>query len=127
MIANKRYVMIILQVKGAVIKMAKNSLEIFNNTKIKMMVHEVRDKRVLLDSDVALLFQYETKDLNRNVKNNIDRFPENYCFQLTKDEYNNLRCKNFTSSSNGNYGGRRYLPYALDCYACWFIKKPSSC
>lgn len=49
----------------------------------------------MLDSDVAMLFGYETKDLNRNVKNNINRFPENYCFQLTEEEYNSLRCKFF--------------------------------
>ena len=59
---------------------------------------------------VTMLFGYETKDLNRNVKNNINRFPENYCFQLTKEEYENFRCQNVTSSLEKNYGGRRYMP-----------------
>ena len=47
----------------------------------------------MLDSDVNMLLEYETKDFNRN---NIERFSENYCFQLTDDEYKSLRCKNFT-------------------------------
>ena len=55
----------------------------------------------MIDSDVARLFGYQTKDLNRNVKNNKERFPEYYCFQLTQEEYNLLRCKNFTLKENG--------------------------
>lgn len=54
------------------------------NINIVNMIYEIRGKQVMLDSDVAMLFGYETKDLNRNVKNNINRFPENYCFQLTE-------------------------------------------
>jgi ORF6N domain. len=83
---------------------------------IKDLIHVVRGKQVMLDSDVASLFQYETKELNRNVKNNIERFPENYCFQLSEEEYKNLKCKFITSSSNKNYGGRRYLPYVFTEY-----------
>ena len=66
------------------------------NINIVNMIYEIRGKQVMLDSDVAMLFGYKTKDLNRNVKNNINRFPENYCFQLTEEEYNSLRCKFFT-------------------------------
>jgi len=84
--------------------------------KIENLIYEVRGKQVMLDSDVARLFGYTTKDLNRNVRNNINRFPENYCFQLTNEEYENLRCKIFTSSYINNYGGRRYLPYAFTEY-----------
>ena len=83
--------------------------------KIENLIYEIRGKQVMLDSDVASLFGYSTKDLNRNVKNNINRFPENYCFRLTKEEYENLRCKNLTSSKY-NYGGRRYLPYVFTEY-----------
>jgi len=83
-----------------------------NKNKIENMIYEIRGKQVMLDSDVARLFGYETKELNRNVKNNQQRFPQNYCFQLTREEYENLRCKNVTSNSN-NYGGRRYLPYVF--------------
>ena len=70
----------------------------------------------MLDSDLAKLFGYTTKELNRNVKNNKNRFPENYCFQLTDDEYQNLRCFFFTSSSKNSYGGRRYIPYVFTEY-----------
>ena len=81
--------------------------------KIEDMIYEVRGRKVMIDSDVAKLFGYQTKELNRTVKNNINRFPENYCFRLTEEEYKNLRCKFFTSSLESNYGGRRYLPYAF--------------
>lgn len=77
--------------------------------KIKTMIYEIRGKKIILDSDIAKLFGYETKYLNRQVARNIERFPENYCFQLTNEEYENLRCQNVTSS----YGGRRYKPYLL--------------
>ena len=80
---------------------------------IENLIYEVRGKQVMLDSDLAKLFGYTTKDLNRNVKNNINRFPETYCFKLTDLEYKELRCKNFTSSFNSSYGGRRYMPYVF--------------
>ena len=85
------------------------------NIKIEDLIYEVRGRKVMMDSDLAILFGYETKDLNRNVKNNIERFPENYCFQLTDEEYASLRCKFFTSKVN-NQGGRRYLPYVFTEY-----------
>ena len=86
------------------------------NIKIENMIFEIRGKQVMFDSDVAMLFGYQTKDLNRAVRNNINRFPERYCFQLTEEEYKNLRCNFFTSSSSNNYGGRRYLPYVFTEY-----------
>ena len=61
--------------------------------KIENMIYEIRGKQVMIDSDVANLFGYETKYLNRQVQRNINRFPENYCFQLTEEEYKNLRCQ----------------------------------
>ena len=70
----------------------------------------------MLDSDVARLFEYATKDLNRNVKNNIERFPEYYCFQLTDEEYKSLRCKIFTLNENGRGQHRKYLPYVFTEY-----------
>ena len=70
----------------------------------------------MLDSDVARLFEYATKDLNRNVKNNIERFPEYYCFQLTNEEYKSLRCKNFTLNENGRGQHWKYLPYVFTEY-----------
>ena len=81
--------------------------------KIENLIYKIRGKQVMLDSDVAKLFGYETKDINRSVKNNINRFPKNYCFKLNEEEWSNLRCKIFTSSLDSTYGGRRYLPHVF--------------
>ena len=87
-----------------------------SNEEIKNLIYNIRGKQVMLDSDVARLFEYETKDLNRNVKNNIERFPEYYCFQLTDEEYKSLRCKIFTLNENGRGQHRKYLPYVFTEY-----------
>ena len=87
-----------------------------SNEEIKNLIYTIRGKQVMLDSDVAKLFNYATKDLNRNVKNNIERFPEYYCFRLTEDEYKSLRCKNFTLNKNGRGAHRKYLPYLFTEY-----------
>ena len=69
-----------------------NKIVVSDNINIENMIYEIRGKKVMLDSDVAFLFDYQTKELNRNIKNNIERFPENYCFRLTEQEYEFLRC-----------------------------------
>ena len=67
-------------------------------------------KTEALDADLAEIYGYETKNFNRQVKNNIEKFEgEDFMFQLTENEFENLRCKNFTSS----WGGSRYLPNAF--------------
>jgi len=92
-----------------------NEVILKEKIKIENLIYEIRGMRVMLDSDIAKLFGYETKDLNRNVKNNINRFPKNYCFQLTEEEYSSLRCKNFTlKNSRGQH--RKYLPYVFTEY-----------
>ena len=58
---------------------------------IKNLIYTIRGKQVMLDSDVAMLYHYETKKINQTVKRNIERFPEKFCFQLTEDEMENLR------------------------------------
>ena len=58
---------------------------------IKNLIYCIRGKQVMLDSDVAMLYRYETKKINQTVKRNIERFPENFCFQLTQDEFLCLR------------------------------------
>lgn len=63
----------------------------------------------MIDSDLALIYGYETRYFNRQVKNNITKFDNDFMFQLTDEEYLNLKCKNFTSS----WGGTRKLPYAF--------------
>ena len=80
---------------------------------IQNFIYMFRGQQVMLDSDLAMLYQVETKYLNRTVKRNIDRFPEDFCFQLSAEEFENLKCQIGTSSlDEGNgYGGRRTRPY----------------
>lgn len=75
------------------------------------MIYIIRDHRVMLDSDLAKLYGVETKNLNKAVSRNSKRFPQDFMFQLTEIEEENLRFQFGTSSSN--YGGRRYLPYVF--------------
>lgn len=67
----------------------------------------------MLDSDLAKLYKVETRILNRNVKRNVEKFPKDFMFKLTQNEWNNLRSQNGISSL---YGGRRYPPYAFTEY-----------
>jgi len=69
----------------------------------------IRGKRVILDKDLAKLYEVDTRQLTRQVRRNIDRFPEDFMFQLTKEEVANLMCQFGTSS----WGGTRKLPYAF--------------
>lgn len=79
---------------------------------IKNMIYTIRGKQVMIDSDVAMLYHYETKNVNKAMKRNIERFPEDFCFKLTDKEFLNLRFHFGTSSlKREDYGGRRYLPY----------------
>ena len=78
---------------------------------IRNLIYTIRGKQVMLDSSLASLYQVETKNLNKAVKRNIDRFPASFCFQLTEEEVENLRFQFGTSSLS--YGGRRYLPYVF--------------
>jgi len=94
---------------------------------IQNRIYELRGERVMLDFDLAALYEVETKVLNQAVKRNIKRFPEDFMFRLTRDEWHNLRSQFVTSSvqtfDNQNnqrsqivtssYGGLRYLPYAF--------------
>ncbi len=81
---------------------------------IKNLIYEIRGFKVMLDSDLANLYNVETKALNRAVKRNIERFPEDFMFQLTKEEWEFLRCQNGTSNENEEKrGGRKYLPYVF--------------
>ena len=78
---------------------------------LQKMIYEIRGHKVMLDSDLAGLYEIETKALNRAVKRNIERFPDFFMFQLTEGEFNSLRCQ--IGTSNEGKGGRRYLPYVF--------------
>ncbi len=75
--------------------------------KIESIIFQTRGRKVILDSDLANLYEVETKYLTRQVRRNMKRFPEDFMFRLTRNEF--LRCQNVTSKR----GGRRYLPYAF--------------
>ena len=84
------------------------------NIENKILV--IRGQQVMLDRDLAEIYGYETKNFNRQVRNNIDKFDEDFMFQLTKEEVEELsRCNFFTSimQTEGVKGGRVYLPYAF--------------
>lgn len=76
---------------------------------IQQTIHEVRGHKIMLDRDLARLYDVPTKSLNLSVKRNLDRFPYDFMFQLTREELNSLRFQFETSKR----GGDRYLPYAF--------------
>lgn len=89
------------------------NIVVVQNRDIQNMIYNIRDKQVMIDSDLAILYQVETKYLNRQRSRNADRFPDDFCFQLTKEEYEFLRCQNVTSKKESGSGGRRYMPYVF--------------
>lgn len=80
----------------------------FELENIKEMIYIIRGQKVMLDSDLAKLYGVDTRQLNRQVRRNIIRFPDDFMFELSKEEFENLKCQNGTSSSE--YGGRRKQP-----------------
>jgi hypothetical protein len=76
---------------------------------VAMKILLVRGKKVMLDKDLAVLYGVDTKQLVRQVKRNIKRFPDDFMYQLTRQEFANLKCQNGTSS----WGGKRKLPYVF--------------
>ena len=113
--------------------MEENKLVIPNdlsNEEIKSLIYTIRGKQVMLDSDVAMLYHYQTKRINETVSRNKERFPENFCFKLTEDEVKNLKTQiiilNYENNNNSlrsqiatlnesNSRGkhRKYLPYVF--------------
>ena len=87
---------------------------------IKDMIYEIRGQKVMLDSDLAALYEVETFNLNKAVKRNFERFPGDFMFQLTKDEWENLIFQNGMSSFQ--HGGRRSMPYVFAAL-CTFAKR----
>ena len=117
--------------------MENNVLSIYDEDYLKSKIYVIRGVQVMLDSDLAEIYGYETKNFNRQIKNNIERFDEDMRFQLTNTEYDVLRCNFCTSkisttnckpinqnetsvlrsknptSKQEKRGGRKYLPYAF--------------
>lgn len=78
---------------------------------VKNLIYEIRGYNVMIDSDLADLYEVPTKRLNEAVKRNLARFPKHYMFQLTNEEYESLRSQ--IATSNKTRGGRRYIPYVF--------------
>ena len=80
------------------------------NEDIKNLIYTIREKQVMIDNDVARLYHYETKRINETVKRNIERFPVEFCFQLSNNEYESLKSQIATSNTRG---GKQKLPYVF--------------
>ncbi len=87
------------------------SSELVSAAAVKRHIFLIRDRQVMLDADLAELYGVETKVLTRAVRRNRERFPDDFMFQLSKDEFDDLRSQIGTSSSQ--HGGRRYAPYVF--------------
>lgn len=83
--------------KAKEMKPAETQIVEIMSPDIENLIYVVRNKQVMVDSDLAMLYQVETKALNRAVKRNIKRFPEDFCFQLTTEETESLKCQSGTS------------------------------
>ncbi len=90
-------------------KQEKKDIIFINEETIQNKIYMIRGQKVMLDFELAEIYGYTTKKFNQQVKNNIDKFDDDFRFQLTKEEFENLR-SNFLTSS---WGGTRYLPYAF--------------
>ena len=83
---------------------------------IENLIYNIRGKQVMLDSDVAMLYHYETKKINQAVKRNLERFPEEFCFRLTEEEKENMWSQIVTASKNietNKFRNKKYLPYVF--------------
>jgi phage regulator Rha-like protein len=90
--------------------MAKKELQaLVAEQKILNRIYAIRGEKIMLDRDLAQMYGVETKQLKRQVKRNIERFPKDFMFELTKKEFENLRSQTGTSS----WGGTRYMPMAF--------------
>ena len=80
---------------------------------IQSKIYEIRGMRVMLDYDLADMYEVETKNLKRAVRRNIERFPYDFMFELTKEEYDSLRCNFGTLENSGRGQHVKYLPFAF--------------
>ena len=91
----------------------KDEIMLVNQEFLAKKIYIVRGQKVMLDFELAEIYGYETKAFNQQVKNNIEKFDDDFRFQLTKDEWEFLRSKNLTSKSEPGSGGRRYRPFVF--------------
>lgn len=97
------------KIEGKAGKVVTNCDQLSDTIDIQPMIKVIRGQQVMLDSDLSALYGVETRRLNEQVKRNLERFPDDFMFQLRKEELDNLMSQNATSS----WGGTRKLPYAF--------------
>lgn len=88
-------------------------LELVTTEEIQNLIYNIRGKQVMLDSDVANLYNTETKKINQTVKRNIERFPDDFCFLLNEKEFNSLRSQIVTLKKSARGQHKKYLPYVF--------------
>lgn len=91
----------------------KNEIMLVNGESLAKKIYIIRGQKVMLDFELAEIYGYETKRFNEQVKNNIEKFDDDFRFQLTKEEWEFLRSNFSTSKLEAGSGGRRYLPYVF--------------
>ncbi len=93
----------------------ESNVEEYKAEDIKNLIYTIRGKQVMLDSDVAMLYHYETKKINQTVKRNIQRFPESFCFRLKEEELEIMWSQIVTTSKleDNKYRSKKYLPYVF--------------
>ena len=96
----------------------ENEISILEENSIRSKIHVIRGQQVMLDFDLAEIYGYETRRFNEQVKNNSERFDEDFRFQLTKEEFENLNLMSKFSTSS--WGGTRKLPYAFTEQGIYF-------
>ena len=100
----------------------QNNLILLDEENLKDYIYIIRGQRVMLDSDLAKIYGYTTKDFNRQVKNNIERFDDDFRFQLTNDEIKELsRCKNSTMNKKGRGYNIKYNPYVFTEHGIYML------
>jgi hypothetical protein len=107
---NKQLTKSIISINSRFVKDDKRSLELIPIERIQSSILLIRGQKVMLDRDLAELYEVQTRTLIQAMKRNYERFPSDFMFQLTPDEYVNLRSQIVISRS---WGGRRYPPYAF--------------
>ena len=103
------------EMEGSNYEIVDTASPVITEKSVYSMIYEIRGKQVILDSDLALIYQVKngTKEINQAIKRNPNKFPNDFCFRLTDGELNGLlRSQSVTSKTNGR-GGRRYLPFAF--------------
>lgn len=88
-----------------------NKVDMENIVQVRNMIYDIRGQKVMIDFELAELYEVETRYLNKAVKRNIERFPSDFMFQLTKEEWNNLSLMFHNGTSS--WGGTRKLPYVF--------------